>query len=183
MRLSRAAVMAAALLGALAVASPAAADPTDNTPTTFNVVGAGLDITAPLAASLGSGIAGSTITGSLGTVTVVDDRGGADGTWNASVTATNFETGGHTPTERVLATQITYWSGPGSGAVGNGTFVPGQSTAAAAQALDNVTGLVAFSHIGGTGNNTVAWAPTLNVNVPGTDQTGLYSGSVTHSVA
>jgi hypothetical protein len=174
--------MAAALLGALAVASPAAADPTATTPTTFTVAGANLDITAPLSAALGTGIAGTTITGSLGAVTVTDQRGGSDDTWAADVTATNFETGGHTATERVLASQITYWSGPGSAEVGNGTFVPGQPTAGGAQPLDNVTGLLAFSHAG-TGNNTVTWSPTLNVNVPGVDQAGLYSGSVTHSVA
>jgi hypothetical protein len=99
------------------------------------------------------------------------------------VTATNFETGTGTPTERVLASDIDYWSGTASDSAGNGSFVPGQSTASSAQPLSNVDPLTAFTHDAGTGVNSVSWSPTLIVNVPASDEVGTYSGSVTHSVA
>ncbi|MFI9644053.1 hypothetical protein ACIG87_29055 [Micromonospora sp. NPDC051925] len=49
--------------------------------------------------------------------------------------------------------------------------------------LDNTTPLTAFTHVGGTGNNTATWNPTLVVNVPLDSQAGISPGTVTHSVA
>ena len=165
------------------VGSPADAAPTATTIVTFDVTGAGLDITAPPTAYLGSGLPGTTISGSLGTVQVTDSRGGPDASWVASVTATNFETGGGTSNERVLASDVDYWSGPATSTTGNGSFVPGQPTASAARPLANTVPLTAFTHIGGTGVNSAAWTPTLVVHIPLNDQVGTYSGTVTHSVA
>jgi hypothetical protein len=186
MMFTRRMVVAGAAVVALAVAlsaAPASAAPDATTNATFDVVGAGLDITAPATASLGSGSPGTAISGSLGTVQVTDARGTSDASWTASVTATNFETGTHTATERVLASDIDYWSGTATDSAGNGTFVPGQATASSAQPLSNVDALTAFTHDGGTGDNSASWAPTLIVNVPASDEVGTYSGSVTHSVA
>jgi hypothetical protein len=179
-------VVAGAAIVAVAVAlsaTPASAAPNATTNATFDVVGAGLDITAPATANLGSGSPGTAISGSLGTVTVSDARGATDASWVATVTATNFETGTHTATERVLASDIDYWSGTASESDGNGSFVPGQATASSAQPLSNTVQLTAFTHDGGTGVNSASWAPTLVVNVPASDEVGTYSGSVTHSVA
>ncbi|MEU8113671.1 hypothetical protein [Micromonospora sp. NPDC048947] len=172
---------AAAMVGFLA--APAAAAPTDTTDTTFEVLAGTLDIVAPATADLGDGAPGGTITGQLGTVTVTDSRGAADASWVASVTATVFQTGGGSPPETVLPSEIDYWSGPATATTGDGTFTPGQATAGDAAALDSVTPLTAFTHSGGTGGNTAAWNPTLVVNVPLDSIAGVYTGTVTHSVA
>jgi hypothetical protein len=186
MMFTRHIVLAGAAVVAVAVvlsAAPASAAPSATTNATFDIVGAGLDITAPATASLGSGSPGTAISGSLGTVHVSDARGASDASWTATVTATNFQTGTGTPTERVLASDIDYWSGTASDSAGNGSFVPGQATASSAQPLSNVDPLTAFTHDGGTGVNSVSWSPTLIVNVQASDEVGTYSGSVTHSVA
>ncbi|WP_433551819.1 hypothetical protein ACQP08_30805 [Micromonospora zamorensis] len=173
---------AAAMVGFLA--APAAAAPTDTTTVTFEVEAGTLDIDAPATADLGSGAPGGTITGQLGPVTVTDSRGAADASWVATVTATVFQTGGGTPAETVEASLIDYWSGPATTATtGTGTFTPGQANAAAAEALDSVDPLIAFTHTGGTGGNTATWDPTLIVNVPLDSIAGVYTGTVTHSVA
>jgi hypothetical protein len=162
---------------------PAAAAPTDDTVATFDVAAGTLDILAAAAADLGEGAPGTAVNGTLGPVAVTDDRAAADASWGTSVTSTNFTTGGATPPETVLATEIGYWSGPFTATTGTGTFTPGQATAPAAAALDNVAPLTAFTHTGGTGNNTATWEPGLVVNLPLDSQAGTYTGTVTHSVA
>jgi hypothetical protein len=182
--LRTAAVAAVAASAGLALAAtPALAAPTDSTVVTFNVVGAGLDITAPETASLGSALPGTTLSGTLGPVQVVDQRGAPDASWTASVVSTHFETGGGSPSERILASNVLYWSGPGSAQSGNGTFTPGQPNASDAEPLDTVNPIVAFTHTGGTGVNSVTWSPTLIVNIPASAIVGTYTGTVTHSVA
>ncbi|MFG2048563.1 hypothetical protein ACGFIW_14180 [Micromonospora sp. NPDC048935] len=172
---------AAAMVGFLA--APASAAPTDTTTTTFEVLAGTLDIDAPATADLGTGAPGGTITGQLGAVTVDDSRGAADASWVASVTATVFQTGGGSPPETVLPSEIDYWSGPATATTGNGTFTPGQATSGDAEPLDSVTPVTAFTHTGGTGGNTATWNPTLIVNVPLDSIAGVYTGTVTHSVA
>ncbi|TQJ25514.1 hypothetical protein FBZ33_5870 [Micromonospora sp. A202] len=172
---------AAAMVGVLA--APAAAAPTDTTTTTFEVLAGTLDIDAPAAADLGDGAPGGTITGQLGTVTVTDSRGATDASWVASVTATVFQTGGGSPPETVLPEEINYWSGPSTASTGDGTLTPGQAAAGDADPLSSVTPLTAFTHSGGTGGNTASWNPTLVVNVPLDSIAGVYTGTVTHSVA
>ncbi|WP_431905190.1 hypothetical protein [Micromonospora carbonacea] len=174
----------AAAAAAALVASPALAAPTDTTTVTFDVLAGTLDIDAPATANLGSGAPGTTITGQLGTVTVSDTRAtGADASWTASVTSTDFTTGTATATETVAATAVDYWSGPATATTGTGTFTPGQVNSAAAVPLDNTTPATAFTHTGGTGINSASWNPTLEVNVPSANQSGTYTGTVTHSVA
>ncbi|MEH1098308.1 hypothetical protein [Micromonospora sp. CPCC 205561] len=184
MRFTRIAVGVVAACASLPlVASPAVAAPTDTTVVTLNVVGAGLDIEAPETANLGSALPGTALSGSIGTVRVIDQRGSADASWTATVSTTDFETGGGGASERILASEIDYWSGPATEQAGNGTFVPGQLTAADAEPLDTVNPLIAFQHTGGTGVNSAAWAPTLIVNIPASAVVGTYTGTVTHSVA
>lgn len=165
------------------LAAPAAAAPTDTTTTTFEVLAGTLDIDAPATADLGSGAPGGTITGQLGAVTVTDSRAGSDASWTASVTATVFQTGTSSPPETVLPEEINYWSGPATSTAGTGSFTPGQLTAGDAAPLSSTTPLTAFTHGGGTGGNTAAWNPTLVVNVPLDSIAGVYTGTVTHSVA
>ncbi|MGW2622687.1 hypothetical protein [Micromonospora taraxaci] len=172
---------AAAMVGFLA--APAVAAPTDTTDTTFEVLAGTLDIVAPATADLGTGAPGGTITGQLGTVTVTDSRASDDASWVATVTATVFQTGTSSPPETVLPEEIDYWSGPATATTGTGTFTPGQLTAGDAAPLSSVTPLTAFTHGGGTGGNTASWDPTLVVNVPLDSIAGVYTGTVTHSVA
>jgi hypothetical protein len=177
-------LVAASAAATLAIASsPAAAAPTDDTIVTFEVEAGTLDIVTPATADLGGGAPGTVITGTIGPVTVTDSRASADASWTTSVTSTDFVTGGGTAPETVLASEVDYWSGPATATTGNGTFTPAQLTAAAAAPLDDTTPLVAFTHTGGTGNNTATWNPTLNVNVPLDSIAGTYTGTVTHSVA
>jgi hypothetical protein len=164
-------------------AAPAAAAPSDTTTTTFAVSAGLLDVDAPASASLGSGAPGTVINGSLGVVTVTDSRASADASWVTSVVSTNFVTGGSTPPEVTLATEVDYWSGAATSTTGTGTFTPGQATFGARAPLDNVTPLTAFTHVGGTGNNTASWNPGISVRVPLDSQSGTYTGTVTHSVA
>ncbi|WP_433127600.1 hypothetical protein ACQPWW_32370 [Micromonospora sp. CA-240977] len=175
------AAAATAMVGFLA--APATAAPTDTTTVTFEVLAGTLDIDAPATADLGTGAPGGTITGPLGPVTVTDSRGAADASWVASVTASVFQTGGGSPPETVLPEEIDYWSGTATATTGTGTFTPGQATAGAAAPLSSVTPLTAFTHAGGTGGNTATWNPTLIVNVPLDSIAGVYTGTVTHSVA
>jgi hypothetical protein len=164
-------------------ALPAAAAPTADTVTTFAVTAGTLDIVAPATAALGSGAPGTDINGALGVVTVTDGRASADASWAVSVTSTVYQTGGGSPPETVLASEVDYWSGMATATTGDGTFTPAQANAAAAQPLDNVVPLPAFTHVGGTGNNSASWNPGIVVHVPLDSQGGTYTGTVTHSVA
>ncbi|HEY2671728.1 MAG TPA: hypothetical protein VGJ07_15330 [Rugosimonospora sp.] len=161
-------------------AGPASAANTGDTTTTFDVNAGTLDITVPAAATIGAGGApGTTITGQLGAVTVADTRAADPADWVASVVATDFTTGTATPAETVPATDVNYSSGAATATTGNGTFTP----SGAAVPLNNTTPLTAFTHVGGTGNNSATWNPTLAVNVPLANVAGTYTGTVTHSVA
>ncbi|RKR88938.1 hypothetical protein BDK92_3271 [Micromonospora pisi] len=184
MRIGKILIIGTAAVAAVGLAAaPAVAAPSDTTTVTFDIEAGTLDIDAPAAADLGGGAPGTDIVGQLGPVTVTDSRASADASWTATVVATNFTTGGGSPPELILATEIEYWSGPATATTGTGTFTPGQVDAAAAAPLDNVTPLTAFTHTGGTGNNTATWNPTLIVHAPLDSQAGTYTGTVTHSVA
>jgi hypothetical protein len=164
-------------------AFPATAAPTDDTTVTFDVAAGSLDIVASATADLGEGTPGTAINGSLGAVTVTDSRASADASWEATAISTVFQTGGGTPAETVLASEVDYWSGAATATTGDGTFTPGQATLGAAEPLNTVTPLPVFTHTGGTGNNTATWAPSLSVHLPLDSQAGTYTGTVTHSVA
>jgi hypothetical protein len=164
-------------------AAPAVAAPTDTTTQTFELLAGTLDVEAPATADTGSGSPGGSVSGQLGSTTVTDGRASADASWTSTVASANFQTGAGLPSETILATEVDYWSGPAIATTGDGTFTPGQVNAAAAEALDNVDPLIAFTHTGGTGNNTASWNPTVVINVPLNGQAGVYTGTVTHSVA
>lgn len=141
----------------------------------------GLDITVPPTASLGGGLAGTTLSRSLGTVTVRDTRSVNPNTWTATVSATAFVTAGGGAGKTIATTQVSYWSGPVTKQNGGGTKVPGQATAA--QAVTLTVARVAFSKTSGNQRNSVSWAPTLRVAIPAGAVGGVYTGTITHSVA
>ena len=65
-------------------------------------------MTAPDTVDLGSGAPGTTISGTLGTVTVTDDRALLAAAWTATASATDWTTGGGTPAETIPATDVGY---------------------------------------------------------------------------
>ncbi|MFI2458219.1 hypothetical protein [Streptomyces sp. NPDC019539] len=168
------AVAAAAIAGLSA--PPSMAAPSDDTTVTFTVNATdGLNITAPASATLSAATPGNDSSGQMGVVTVTDERSTLNTTWEATVTSTDFTTGGETPAETIGSELVDYSPGAAINPV-NGPFTPGS-------AGDLGAPLVAFSRASGNGNNSVSWNPTLTVNVPPAAVAGTYTGTVTHSVA
>ncbi|MEV6209721.1 hypothetical protein [Kitasatospora sp. NPDC051914] len=166
---------------AMAVAAAGVASAAD-TPVTFSVSGGSLSISVPaVPVGLGSAAPGGSVGGQLGSVTVTDARALLAASWTASVVSGSFTTGGGTAAETVPASAVSYWSGTASATTGTGTFTPGQATSGQAQTLD--TTRTAYSLSGGTGNNSATWNPTLAITIPAGAVNGIYTGTVTHSVA
>jgi hypothetical protein len=159
-----------------ATAAPAATGPTVDTTTTFTVTSGALTITAPNTADVGSGAPGTTISGALGAVTVNDNRALLTATWTASASATDFTTGTATADETIPATDVSY----AVGAITNtGTITPtGADLAPMTNAAQPVVAGAA-----GVGDNSATWDPTISVAVPASAVGGLYTGTITHSVA
>ncbi|MEU4552419.1 hypothetical protein [Micromonospora violae] len=171
----------AGVAAVVALAGPAAADTTGETIVTLTVDAAGgLSITVPATANIGHGVEGSTISGQLGPVTVLDQRGSLTPNWTVNVFSTDFTTGGGTSGETIPNINVLYWSGNPTATAGGGTFTPGQPNSGD-QVIINVP-RTAMSHTGGTGNNFATWNPTLVVNVPDGTVQGVYTGTVTHQV-
>lgn len=172
-----------AVAGVAGLAAPAQAATTGDTTTTFTLTGGALAITAPASKALGSVSTGSSSTASaqLGTVSVTDGRGALLGSWTTSVSSTDYTTGGATSNETIAKANADYWSGAATSTTGTGTFTPGQLLAANKVALS--TSKTAFSASVVVGNNTAAWNPTVNVNIPSASVAGDYTGTITHSIA
>lgn len=166
-------------LTALAVRPAEAGD----TSTTFTLTAAGgLAISQPASTNLGSVATNAgTLSTQLGAVTVTDTRGALLGSWTVSVTSTDFTTGLATADEIIAKGSVDYWSGAATSTTGTVVATPGQATV-----LNKVTMAVsrtAFSAAAIVGNNTVAWNPTVVVNIPSDSVVGVYAGTITHSVA
>jgi hypothetical protein len=144
------------------------------TPATFTLTAGALSISAPTASvSLGSQVAStapSTITGSLGVVTVTDQRGGTT-TWTASVISTAF-----TPPAGPAdpASNVSY---------GAGTITASATVVATAVAASDLTGVSTVVTGASSGISTASWNPTISVVVPANYAPGVYSATITHSVA
>src|ERR1700722_1710847 len=144
------------------------------TPATFTLTSGALSISAPTASvSLGSQVAStatSTISGSLGVVTVTDQRGGVT-TWTASVISTAF-----TPPAGPAdpASNISY---------GAGVVTVSPTVVATVVAASDLTGVTTVVTGASTGISTASWNPTISVVVPANFAPGVYSATITHSVA
>jgi hypothetical protein len=158
----------------LGVAAPAMAAPTAATVT---ITGGALSISVPTdAGNLGTRantVAAGVISGPLGQVQVNDARSAAAGSgWVASVISTAF-TPSAGPT--IGAAAVGYTAGPIT-KVGTATFTANDPS--------DLTGAVAAVTASGiTGDNSATWNPTINVTVAGGKAAGVYSGTITHSVA
>lgn len=183
---SIAALSAAVLAGGLLAPAEAA-----STEVTFTIGGSGsLAISASTNRTLT--VTDSLASGALGTVEVDDTRNTLVNTWTASVSITDFTTGGGSAAETISRVGATY-------------TVPTTPVKVGTPMLDgNVTGLAqgvggtviyggtgATTLVGSTpvaqgayiGPNTVSWNPTLAVIIPPTAPAGTYTGTVTHSVS
>ena len=155
---------------AAAAALPAAADTT----ATFTLTAGALSISAPAGSvSLGTQTvsnSSSTISGSLGVVTVSDQRGGVT-TWTASVISTAF-----TPPSGPAdpASNVSYAAGT---ITASATVVPTGLTAL------NLTGVTSVVTGASAGISSASWNPTISVLVPANYAPGVYSATITHSVA
>ena len=184
MKKSRVCVLgAAAVIGAAVAttgASAAMAAPNPDTAVTFTVTNGALTIDAPTAVALvpggaDTGLPGTVVAGTMGTTTVTDLRAALDTPWTASVSESDFTTGGATAAETIPAAAATY--DPGTV-----TVVSGNVTAAGtAVTLSNGDqGVVTDA---GSGDNTVTWAATITLTIPATAVAGGYTGAMVSSVA
>lgn len=160
----------------LAVGSPATADSGAST-ATVTLTGGTLSISVPsTAGNLGTRantVAGGVITGQLGQVQVDDARSAAAGSgWVTSVISTAF-TPASGPT--IAASAVGYTAGA-IAKVGTATY-----TANDPGSLAGVTAAVTATGI--TGDNSATWNPSIQVTVPGGMAAGVYSATITHSVA
>jgi hypothetical protein len=179
-----------AVAGAVAVAAVAAgglvgvgpdvagAQSSDDTIVTFTIAGEGLTITAPESAALPNRTIGAANTsGQLGNVRVDDRRGNLLAGWTATVSSTNFVTGGGVAAsgEVIDNADITYAPGLGTP---TGVIVPAPSILPGN--LDAPR--TAMTATGGVGITAVTWNPTLTVTIGDDNTAGTYTATVTHSV-
>ncbi len=165
-------VLVLTMLGGLVagIVSPAGA----TTPASFTLTSGTLSISAPTAGvSLGTQVAStvsSTMSGSLGAVTVSDQRGGTT-TWTASVISTAF-----TPSAGPAdpASNVSYSAGP---------IVDSGPVVATAYPVTDLTGVVTVVTGASTGISTSTWSPTISIVVPANFAPGVYTATITSSVA
>jgi hypothetical protein len=133
-----------------------------------------LSISAPTGpVSLGSQLAitaSSTMSGPLGVVTVSDQRGGTT-TWTASVISGPFTPAGG-PADP--ASNLSYAAGP---------ITVSADVVATAIAATDLTGESTVVTGSSTGLSAASWNPTITVIVPANFAPGVYSATITHSVA
>jgi hypothetical protein len=165
-----------ATMMSLSIVQSASAD-TGVTSASITVQGGALSISVPTdAGNLGTrpnSVAGGTISGPLGQVQVNDARSAAAGSgWVATVIASAF-----TPPAgpAIAASAVSYTNGPIT-KIGTATYT--------ANNPGGLTGVIpALTATGITGDNSATWNPTINVAVPGGMAAGVYTATITHSVA
>jgi len=108
-------------------------------------------------------------------VTVTDNRALLTASWTVTASAFAFTTGGGTPNETIPATDVGY--NPGSITTTGTILATGTPITLANTAAPVVTGT------DGVGNNTATWNPALAVAVPAAAAGGIYTGTLTQSVA
>jgi hypothetical protein len=159
--------MAAMTIG---IAVPASA----STPASFTLTAGTLSVSTPTTAiSLGTQIAStssSIMSGSLGAVSVSDQRGGPT-TWTASVISTAFTPSGG-PADP--ASNVSYSAGP---------IVETGPVVATPIAVTDLTGVVTVVTGVSTGISTATWSPTISILVPANFAPGVYLATITSSVA
>jgi hypothetical protein len=176
--LSVAAVIGTALTSTAASAAVTANAPTGGDPdttVTFVVTSGALTLSAPGSASLGTGRPGTTVTGSLGQVTVTDDRALLAATWTVSASSTDFVTGTGAGTSIIPVADGAYDP--------NEITTTGTITATPSTVTLSGTPTTVVAGTAGTGNNTATWDPTISVDLPPAAVGGDYTSTLTQSVS
>jgi hypothetical protein len=149
--------------------------------TTPALAHAALSISVPSSAPFGSVASGTTsISHQLGAVTVTAS-GLVAPSFTATVSTATFTTGAGGASETIPTTSISYWSGPATASTGLQNSTAGQVDANHAAILS--TSVTAFGSVGLALNITTTWNPTIVIAIPAAAVAGLYSGTITHSVA
>jgi len=164
---------AAALAAVLVLAQPvlAVAEDDPSTTLTFVVTSGALTLSVPASADLGSGAPGTTVSAPIGACTVIDDRALVSASWTVTAAETDFANGAQT----IPATDADYTVGT---VTTTGTItVIGTDVTLSNSPQTVVTGTA------GVGDNTASWDPTISVHVPPGAVGGLYTGTLTQSVA
>jgi hypothetical protein len=154
---------------------PGAASGDPATTVTFAVTSGALTMTAPTAASLGSGAPGASVSSQLGTVTVTDNRALLAASWTATVSSTTFTTGLGTGAQ-VIPVADAYYD-PGT------VTTTGTITIAPTGVVLATTPQAVVAGTAGAGNNSASWSPRLVMTVPNSAVSGTYTGTITHSVS
>ncbi len=167
------------LVNTVTSAAPGSTCPTSGTggsqcAVTVGVIAGPLTITAPATANLGAAPPGGTITSSLGTITVTDDRGLGVG-WTTTVASTDFTTGNATPAETIPAADATYTI-PALTTTGPATITP----ATTLNLSGNPQPVITATNV--NGNTTTTWNPQIQVTIPAGAIGGTYTATITHSV-
>ncbi|MCA1008150.1 WxL domain-containing protein [Rhodococcus hoagii] len=174
MRKQLASLGVAGVAVAAALVAPAHASAEDTT-TTFELVAGGLTIAPQASAALNTAQTGaSDVLGLLGEVTVTDSRGNNAG-WTVTVSSSEFALAAESGDTTIAATQVQY--NPGT-VERTGTVT---TTPSAVAGLDSAKTVVAGT--AARGNNTASWNPTLTVGLPSDALAGVYTGTVSTSVA
>ncbi|MFF2627154.1 hypothetical protein ACFVUN_15440 [Kitasatospora griseola] len=163
-----AAVLALAQPG-LALAEEEGDDP--STTVTFVVTSGALTLSVPASAVLGSGAPSTSISAPIGPCTVVDDRALLSASWTVTAAETDFVNGPST----IPAADATY-------TVGSVTTTGTITVTSTNVTLSNSAQTV-LTGSAGVGDNTATWDPTVAVSVPASAVSGLYTGTLTQSVA
>jgi hypothetical protein len=158
-----------AILALVPVGSAMAAN-SGSTTTTFTLVGGSLDVSPAAAAALTGGASGATsVSGSLGLVSVSDTRGSTAG-WVVSAASSTFVDGAGS-----VSTGVSYDSGAATASTG--TVTPtSKGPTSIGTAAPVAEGTAA------SGNNTASYTPTLTVTLPASALAGAYTGTVTTSI-
>jgi hypothetical protein len=146
---------------------PASADTTN---VTFALTGGALAVSTQASAPWGDkgGSGTTTVSGSLGTTVLTDNRGGTAG-WSVGAATTAFANG------TTNAASVSYNSGVPT-TTGIVVATSTGPTTLSATPTQVVAGTVVV------GNNTATWMPTLTVTLPGSSTVGSYTGTITTSV-
>jgi hypothetical protein len=144
----------------------------------------GLSISVPTTANLGSATTGAaSLSGVLGSVTVTTGISVGTGGWVATVSATNFTTGGGTSNETIPASSIGYLSGAmtASSGIAANVCLPGQLVSATS--LGSTKTAFSCTGLSLLVATSVTWRPTIVVSLLPSAVAGSYTGTITHSVA
>jgi hypothetical protein len=172
--------LGAVLLAAAAFAFPASALAATAT-TTGTVEGGSLALTTSAAPAFSATLDGTDQTPTYALPLTIEDLRGSGAGWNATITSTEFTTGGETP--RTLSTGASSITGVTNACVeGNACTDPTNAVSYALSvpaAAEAPTAVKFFNASAGTGMGVFSNTPTVAVSIPADTYAGSYSSTIT----